>query len=56
MISDIDVMYVKSPNLIDFLINIAKNTINLLRSNKENQLKDKKRRCKKRLWQSQKKI
>lgn len=37
-----DFTYVKSPNLIDFLDNLAKNRTNLLIFNKKNQIKDKK--------------
>lgn len=51
-----DVTYVKSPNPINFFVNIAKNATNLLIFNKKDQLKDKKRHWKKRLWQLRKKI
>lgn len=44
-----DVTYVNGLNPIDFLVNVIKNSTNLLISNKKNQLKDKKKYWKKRL-------
>lgn len=55
MTRNIDVTYVKSPNPINFLVNILKNVTNLLISNKEDQLKDKKKHWKKKPWQLQEK-
>lgn len=49
MIYNTDVTYVKSPNPINLLVNIAKNATNLLISDKKNQLKDKKKHWKKKL-------
>lgn len=47
MTGNTNVTYVKSPNPIDLLVNIAKNATNLLISNKKDQPKNKKKRQKK---------